>query len=629
MRSKGWISVSRFVFAMFVVPMWVCVASTPAAWGQTDEGAPDLDKAFQAKIDVSSLKDLDGVVKLCESALEKGLDADGTEQANQLAASALLEHAEKLTARGMEDPRWRIHRSQALAKLKKAVKFQPKMGEAFLLIAKLNGLQGGDNVAARAAVEKAVELAGDDRVQLSTALFLRASLAEDDEAQLADLNQAIKINPDNIQAVRVRAAYYLRKREPENALEDLNKWLESDDQNATNYLTVAQQLMLTGSKFDESLQREAIRIIDKAIEINPDKVEPYTLRATIYQGADKFEEAIKDANRAVELDPKRFDVLLLRASILSDQEKLDEALEDVNLALELQPGLINAIQIRGMILSQQQKFPEAIEDIKKLASNDRNNLFFQRQLAMLYNANDEPSRAIKIYERLLRADPKGSWDGKSVRRQLGILLRRAASLRGQGDAQLSSGKHAEAVKSFDEALELGLAIQEIEESEGAEELSKLDDGVLNNLAWVLATSPDENVRDGKRAIELATQAAELTEFKQAHILSTLASGYAESGDFENAIKWIEKAIEINKEAGEAAVDKSQTDKQRESLHKEYENYKKQEPWREMQNVEEEKSEAEGDKADDGESDDDKAGGDKDDDKEKDDDKKDDDKGGDF
>ena len=54
-------------------------------------------------------------------------------------------------------------------------------------------------------------------------------------------------------------------------------------------------------------------------------------------------------------------------------------------------------------------------------------------------------------------------------------------------------------------------------------------GVLNNLAWVLATSPDDNLRDGKRAIELAKQACEVTEYKQAHILSTLAAGYAEIG----------------------------------------------------------------------------------------------------
>ncbi len=631
MRSKGWISVSRFVFPLLVFPLLLSLSVAPA-WGQTEEGVPDLEQAFQAKIDATSPKDLDAVVKLCESAIKKGLDASGLEQANQLAASALFEQADKMGreifATGARDARWRIYRTQALSKLKKAVTFKPKMGEAFLMIAKLNALPDGDRKESLEAVEKAVELAGDDREQLSTALFLRATLAEDDQAQLADLNQAIKINPENLDAVRIRAAYYFRKQEPENALADLNKWLESDEKNAGNYIQVAQQLMLTGSKFDESLQREAIRILDKAIKIDPENSTAHSLRARINVIGDKLDEAINDVNLAVKLDSKNFEALLLRATIYSEQEKLDEALDDVNKALEIQPYLVNGIQMRGMILSQQQKFPEAIEDIKLLAENDRTNLFYQRQLAMLYNANDQPSRAITIYDQLLKEDADGSWEGKSVGKQLGIMQRRAMTLRGRGDAQLSIGGHQAAVKNFDEALELGKAIRELEESEGVEKLSELDDGVLNNLAWVLATSPDDEVRDGERAIKLATQAAEITEFKQAHILSTLASAYAETGDFDNAIKWVEKAIEVNKADGEAAVDKTRTDTQRESLHKEYESYKKKEAWRELQNVEEDKKAEKENAPDDDKKDDDKKDDDKKDDDKKDDDKKDDDKKGD-
>ena len=61
-----------------------------------------------------------------------------------------------------------------------------------------------------------------------------------------------------------------------------------------------------------------------------------------------------------------------------------------------------------------------------------------------------------------------------------------------------------------------------------------DEGLLNNLAWVLATSPDDKLRDGKRAIELATKAAEVSNYETPHVLSTLAAAYAETGDFEKA-----------------------------------------------------------------------------------------------
>ena len=71
--------------------------------------------------------------------------------------------------------------------------------------------------------------------------------------------------------------------------------------------------------------------------------------------------------------------------------------------------------------------------------------------------------------------------------------------------------------------------------------------MLNNLAWVLATSPDDELRDGKRAIELAKPACEVTEYKQAHILSTLAASYAESGDFDTAVEWSKKAVDVGAE----------------------------------------------------------------------------------
>jgi hypothetical protein len=66
----------------------------------------------------------------------------------------------------------------------------------------------------------------------------------------------------------------------------------------------------------------------------------------------------------------------------------------------------------------------------------------------------------------------------------------------------------------------------------------------------------------------------VTEYKESHILSTLASSYAESGDWENAVKWSEKALEL----GEGEI--------REQLAQELESYKNKKPWREKQDVKE-------------------------------------------
>ena len=78
---------------------------------------------------------------------------------------------------------------------------------------------------------------------------------------------------------------------------------------------------------------------------------------------------------------------------------------------------------------------------------------------------------------------------------------------------------------------------------------------LNNRAYLLATTLDDAVRDGRRAVADATLACELTGYAKPGYLDTLAVACAEAGDFENAIRWQEKSLEdaaFEREWGENA-----------------------------------------------------------------------------
>jgi tetratricopeptide (TPR) repeat protein len=97
-----------------------------------------------------------------------------------------------------------------------------------------------------------------------------------------------------------------------------------------------------------------------------------------------------------------------------------------------------------------------------------------------------------------------------------------------GEAYAAQGRFGPAAKYFLLALE-----------------ARPDDlFLLNRAGWLLATSHDPEVRNGPRAVDLATRATRLTNGQDVVSLDTLAAAYAEVGRFQEAAATATEAIRL-------------------------------------------------------------------------------------
>lgn len=508
-------------------------------------GQADLDKAVDLKLDAESMEDLGKVAELCESALEKGLHEEDQVFAKQLLTSVRYQRAETMAKGILEEAQqqkdWQELREKAVAEVDKGLAYDDSVGMLHFLKGRLLLLPEGDRDQAKKSIDKAIELLQGTGEPLSRALVVSLIFAEEPEDQIDVLTQAIEANPNNAEAYRMRGILYLQEEKYQEALADLKVVTE---QLAPGDLTSLQAYAETFAKLGEF--DEAVKTIDKIIRSNPKSPIGFLLRARLKAMNGDGDGAIADLDEVVKLTPQSVPALLMRAGLHFDQENQEAALRDVERALAIDAGNAQALLLRSTIHATQGNFSEAIRDLEALQARNSDNVSIRLQLGALYQMDLRPRKAVEIFDGVLKDNPSDF-----------------RALRGKADALLSYGKHKEAIAVYEQAMKV----------------DEENDGVLNNLSWVLSTTPHDDLRDGTRALTLAEKACELTEYQMPHILSTLASAHAETGDFEEAKKWIVKAVEIaeqDEDNGEIL----------DHLKKELAAYEKNQPWRELQRIQE-------------------------------------------
>jgi tetratricopeptide (TPR) repeat protein len=235
--------------------------------------------------------------------------------------------------------------------------------------------------------------------------------------------------------------------------------------------------------------------------------------ATVLNDAQEYEPACKHARKALETLPgnRTAHVALGRCSLeLGDLETAEEHYAiALNIAATVERTDTATMVGLAIVKTRLGELEEAEQLYRDLVACESDSPVSHYNLAGFLAKRGRRLEAKTAFEEALRLDPGYT----AARFRLGVLL-------------LALDDTAAAIDTFEEGLRHAPG-----------------DALLSaKLAWVLAVCQDDHLRDGARALELARAAVQRSDGTDPAALEALAAGLAETGDFANAVRTVERLL---------------------------------------------------------------------------------------
>jgi tetratricopeptide (TPR) repeat protein len=250
---------------------------------------------------------------------------------------------------------------------------------------------------------------------------------------------------------------------------------EHDEFGVSRELWLASIVLANDLEFIE----EWIPFFSDVIRRHPRCAKAFVARGRLWLGKKEYRMALDDFDEGVRLEPTTSHYYSCRAEFFMEMKGYERAIEDFTSAI---------------------RFEKVVDEYAGLEA-------WRGKAKRALGHFDE---AVKDFDEVIRRcpTPEGYCD--------------------RAEALFAKGDHAQAIEDFKEVIEI------------YEEKLRLDPNWENDccagLAWLLATCPVDSIRNGRRAVELATRLCELESWK-GNCLGVLAAGFAEVGHFEEAERY--------------------------------------------------------------------------------------------
>ena len=216
----------------------------------------------------------------------------------------------------------------------------------------------------------------------------KASILGSDDTKLQDTDKFIE-----------EAIVLWQDEKNEEAIKLCDKAIEIDSDCADAYCYKGLALA------DLEKHGEAIICYDKAIELVPNYTDAYNGKGSALYNLGRYEWAIKYCDKAIAIDPNYANAYYLKGNALANLEKYGQAIICYDKTIELVPNYANAYYAKGNALANLGRYEGAIKCYDMYIELDPNYayVYYNKGLA-LYNL-ERHEEAVQCYDMCIELDP--------------------------------------------------------------------------------------------------------------------------------------------------------------------------------------------------------------------------------